>query len=371
MKRVLSLLFALILLWSATAWAETGDAVIVTVNGEDLLFSDYSAIEAAYLYQYELAGVDLTDPETYAYLQDLALTYAIEQMLVRQDMVAQGCYEFDEETEAWFVETGKAAYAIALKDVKDVIRASDPTLSEDEVEVYALAYAQSLGVTEQTYIDYYRDQYASARYYEWLIRDNPVTDEDVLAAYDARVAESKALFEHDIPAFETAMNNGSEVWYKPTGYRSVLQILLPAQGDTAETRMQSAQAAIDEITARLAQGEPFQALIAEYGIDANFSNEAFMKTGYQVHPDSIIWEDAFINAAFSAEMDQPGAVSKPFVSDLGVHILFYLCDSASGPVELTQDVHDALAYTIYVERYTEAQKLRIAELAETAEIIFH
>ena len=76
-------------------------AAIATVNGEKLLYTDYAAIESAYLYQYEAAGMDLTDPETYAYLQDLALTYAIEQMLVKQDMRAQGCYDFTAEEEAF------------------------------------------------------------------------------------------------------------------------------------------------------------------------------------------------------------------------------------------------------------------------------
>lgn len=374
MKRILALLIALLialLLGSSLALAETTEAVIVTVNGEDLLYSDYTAIEAAYLYQYEAAGVDLTDPDTYAYLQDLALTYAIEQVLVRQDMKAQGCYDFDAETEAWFSETGKAAYSTSLENVKAALRTSDPSLSDDELLVYALAYAESLNVTEQTYIDFYRDQYASAKYHEWLTRDNPVTDADVQAAYDARVANSKALYENDVAAFETAVSNSTEVWYKPAGYRSILQILLPAEGDTAEAKLQNAQATVDEINARLSQGDAFEALIAEYGTDVNCANEAFLTVGYQVHQDSVIWEDAFVAAAFSEEMAQPGSVSLPFASDLGVHILYYLCDSAAGPIELTEDVHDALDYAIYVERYTTAQTQRINELADTAEIIFH
>ncbi len=368
MKRILPLLLVLLLLFS---FAQAEEAVIVTVNGEDLAYSDYTAIEAAYLYQYEAAGVNLSNPETYAYLQDLALTYAIEQMLIRQDMRAQGCYEFDAETEAWFAETGKAAYAKALQDVEDAMRASDPTLLEDEVTVYALAYAESLGVTEETYVDFYRTQYASAKYYDWLIQDNPITDADVQAAYDERVAQSKALYENDIPAFETAMSSGAEIWYKPDGYRSILQILLPAEGATAGEKLQSVQPTVDTITARLAQGESFQALIAEYGTDTNFSNADFLATGYQVHPESVIWEDAFISAAFGADMTQPGSVSAPFVSDIGVHILYYLCDSSAGPVELTDAVHDLLAAALYTERYTAAQAERIQALADVAEIIFH
>jgi len=368
MKRILSLFIALLMLLSFALAEESQDPIVATVNGENLLYSDYIGIESAYLYQYETAGVDLTDPDTYAYLQDLALTYAIEQMLIRQDMRAQGCYDFDAETEAWFQETGKAAYDAALQDVMDAMRT--PDASDDELMVYALAYAKSLNVTEETYVDFYRTQFASARYYEWLIRDNPVTDADVLSAYAERTTQSEVLYANDVAAFETAMNTGAEVWYKPEGYRSILQILLPASGNTAEEKLQSVQPTLDAINARLADGESFQALMADYSIDANFDDQAFLATGYQVHKDSVIWEDAFVAAAFSAEMAQPGSVSLPFASDIGVHILYYLCDSPAGAVELTEDVHTALASAIYTQRYTAAQAERIQVLADMAEIIF-
>lgn len=369
MKRILSLLIALMMCFSIALAETIEDYAVATVNGEDLMYSVYTGIQSAYLYQYESAGVDLTNETTYAYLQDLALTYAIEQMLIDQDMKAQGCYEFDAETENWFVETGKAAYDQALSDVMEALRTD--TTSDDELMVYALAYAESLGVTEQTYVDFYRTQYASENYHQWLIRDNPITDEAVQTAYDARVAESKALYENDIAAFETAVSSSAEVWYTPAGYRCVLQILLPAEGDTEDAKLASVQSTLDEINARLAQGETFQSLIVEYGTDPNFADETFMSTGYQVHKDSIVWEDAFVSAAFSPEMAEPGCVSKPLVSDLGVHILFYLSDAASGPIALTEDIHDALAYLIYTERYTAAQTERLNELASTAEIVFH
>ena len=368
MKRLLCLLIALMLL-CAPALAEEGTSAIATVNGEDLLYSDYTAIESAYLYQYEAAGIDLSDPQIYAYLQDLALTYAIEQLLVRQDMHAQGCYDFDAETEAWFQEVGKAAYDQALQDVMDAMRTNEHT--DDELLVYALAYAQSLGVTEQTYVDYYRTQYASARYYDWLTRDNPVTDADVQAAYEARVAQSEALYANDIAAFETALSNGQEVWYKPAGYRGVLQILLPAEGSTAAEKLQNVQPTVDAINARLADGESFLALMAEYSTDANAADADFLAAGYQVHRQSVLWADAFVAAAFSAEMAQPGDVSLPVASDIGVHILYYLQDSPSGPIEMSQEVRDALSYTLYTERYTAAQAERIQVLANEAQIILH
>lgn len=369
MKRFLSLL--LILVFSLSAACAEADPPIVTVNGEALPYSEYTAIESAYLYQYEAAGVDLTDESTYAYLQDLALTYAVEQMLVKQDMLAQGCYDFDAETEAWFVEQGAAAYETALLDVEAMMRDTLALSAEEDARPYALSYAEALGVTEQTYVDYFRTAYAQENYRQWLIRENPITDDVVQAEYDALVAQSKALYENDVAAFESALLNGTSAWYTPAGYRQVLQILLPAEGETAEAKIASVQATVDEINALFAQGETFQNLVILYGADANLTDEDMLNTGYPVHQDSIMWAEDFVAAAFSPEMAAPGSISKPVASDAGVHILYYLGDLPAGPVELTEEVHSALAAAIYQERYTAAQKERINELAETAEIVFH
>lgn len=371
MKRILPLILALMMLLSAAFAEDPANTPVATVNGEVLTYGEYYAIESAYLANYEAAGIDLTDDATYAYLQDLALTYAIEQMLVKQDMTAQGCYAFDAEQEAWFVQQGRTAYSQALNDVISMYRSADATISADEAEVYALAYASALGVTEQSYVDYYRDQYASAQYYQWLTRNNPVTDEDVQTAYEARVADSKALYEQDAAAFELALSNNKEAWYRPAGYRSVLQILLPAQGADNTAKLASVQTKVDDIYARLEKGESFQTLIAEYGQDANFQNADFLSAGYQVHKDSVIWDEAFIAAAFSEEMVQPGCWSQPLISDLGVHILYYLNDVTGGPIELTENVYDALAFLLYEERYIAARKARVTELADAAEILFH
>ena len=243
--------------------------------------------------------------------------------------------------------------------------------TDDELMVYALAYAESLGVSEETYVDFYRTQFAAVNYHSWLIRDNPVTDEDVDSAYAQRVESSKALYEHDAAAFETAVSSGAEVWYYPAGYRNVLQILLPAEGDTEAEKLAYTLDTVAEIVARLEKGEAFEALIREYGTDANFNDESFFSVGYQVHRDSVIWEDAFIAAAFSEDMAQPGCWSQPFASNLGVHILYYLSDAEAGAIEMDETLRDALSTLIYTERYTEAQAVRLDELAAAAEIVFH
>ncbi len=371
MKKLLCLILLLaVTAASAFALAETAEpqeeTVIATVNGEPLLRSDYVSIENTYLMNFDNAGYDLGDEAIMAYIQDLALTSAIERMLVEQDMQANGCYDFDEALIKTMTEEGTAAYEAALHDVGEVMRENLSLAEDADTRPYALAYAEVIGVTEQDYIDVYRTQYATINYYDWLIRDNPITDEAVASAYDARIAASRDLYENDISAFETALSEGYDVWYKPEGYRSVLQILLPAQGETDEEKLASVKDTVAEIEARLDVGESFETLIGEYGTDAAFAEESFLATGYQVHRDSVVWEDAFIAAAFSEAMAAPGDHSAPFASNLGVHILYYLCDSQSGAIEMTEEIGDLLAASLYSERTQAALNARIDELADAA-----
>lgn len=370
--RLTALLFALLLLMSA-ALAETvapGEKLMATVNGEELRYSDYSP----YLAQYQqlLSGAyDETDEAQVAYIQDLALTAAIQDMLIEQDMRAKGCYDFDAETESWIQEQGQAAYETALANVGEALRAELGYSDEEDMTSFALSYANVLGVTAEDYIAVYRKQYATVNYYAALLGDAPVTEEAIQAAYDERVAASKALYEGDAAAFETALYSGEEVWYKPEGYRSILQILLPAEGDTDEAQLASVQATLDTINERLDAGESFQTLMAEYNTDAAFDDADFLTVGYQVHRDSVVWDEKFVAAAFSERMAQPGCWSAPIVSDAGVHILYYLCDSASGAIEMTDAIHDALSYALYQEMCQDALTARLNELSDSAEVVLY
>lgn len=365
---ILSLAAALLLCAGLAAAEPAEDGVVAVVNGEELLSSAYSPIESAYRANFESAGYDLSDEAAMAYVQDLALTTAIEDMLVRQDMTAQGFYDFDEETERWIVEQGNAAYASALSDVGEALRGPLGLAEGDDVSPYAEGYADTLGVTAEDYIDVFRTQTATLQYYDWLTRDQPVTDEDIRQAYDERVAASRALYENDVAAFESALSAKEETWYKPDGYRSILQILLPAEGETGEEKLAGAKDTLDAIEKRLQAGESFQSLIAEYGTDSAFDDESFYEKGYQVHRDSVLWDEAFVSAAFS--MQVPGDHSQPFASDLGVHILYYLGDSAGGPVAMTDDVRDALAASLYTERCQARLSERIDELSASADVQF-
>ena len=374
MKSLSKVLVSLLVLMLSVAPAlaqPTDNMPVATVNGEELLYSDYAAVEQTYIYNYLSMGIDPSDATVAAYIQDMALSTAIENLLLDQDMRAQGCFEFDEETEKWFVEQGTAAYEQALKNVEDMLRSTLELDADEDMSAQALQYAEELGVTVEDYTDVYRTQYATAKYYEWLNGGREVTDEDIQAAYDERVAKSRELYENNAAAFETALNSGAEVWYHPEGYRTVLQILLKAEGESEQEKLASVADMLNEIDERIKNGDDYKTIIGLYTADPSFENENFYEGGYPVHRDSVIWEDAFIAAAFSEEMSAPGCWSKPFVSELGVHILYYLKDTESGAVELTDEICDALSYAIYSERCQTLAAERLDELADAAQVIIH
>lgn len=362
--RFLCVLAALLL--CLTAALGEGSEVVATVNGEDLTRADYTDLLARHMALYG-KQLDLLDPSVMAYVDDLALTAAIQRLLLRQDMRARGCFDLDAETEAWCQEQGEAAYAQALADVGEMLRQKQGLPADADMTQAARDYAAQQQVTVEDYTAVFREQYASAQYDAWLTREDPVTPEQVDQAYAQRIAADEARYAQDVAAFETALQSGQEVWYTPAGYRSVLQILLPAQGATDAEKLASVAEQTAEIEARLQAGEAFADLIGVYGTDRAMQHADFLHTGYQVHRDSVVWEDAFVEAAFA--MEAPGDWSAPIASDKGVHILYYLKDVPAGAVPLTEDLRGALQYTLYAERCQTLRDARLEELSDAAEVV--
>ena len=141
--RLTALLLSLLLLFSCALAESTDDKLMATVNSEELRYSAY----VTYLTQYQqlLSGAyDETDDTQAAYIEDLALTTAIQDMLIEQDMHAKGCYDFDEETENWIQAQGQTAYETALTNVGETLRAELGYSDEEDMSSFALSYARRL-----------------------------------------------------------------------------------------------------------------------------------------------------------------------------------------------------------------------------------
>ncbi len=135
-----------------------------------------------------------------------------------------------------------------------------------------------------------------------------------------------------------------------------------ATDDTADTEAKVTEADVDtakadilasvadkttEIYDKINQGEDFDALIAEYGVDADGNatdpgmTSGDYPDGYEVSLASTSFVPEFVEAAFS--IDEVGGVSAPYVSDYGVHIVKYVGDVPSGPVDLTDELKASIS----------------------------
>jgi parvulin-like peptidyl-prolyl isomerase len=110
------------------------------------------------------------------------------------------------------------------------------------------------------------------------------------------------------------------------------------------------QPKIDEIKSRLAAGEAFDALIAEYGEDPGMASEP---DGSMVHKDSVIWDTDFRDGAMA--LNAIGDVSEPILTSFGVHIIEYASDAPSGAVPMSDEartsIHQELLATAQDDAY--------------------
>lgn len=109
------------------------------------------------------------------------------------------------------------------------------------------------------------------------------------------------------------------------------------------------QPVVDEVLAKLAAGEDFDALMEEYGQDTGMQSSPAKENGYPVCAESTNWVQEFTDAAMA--LAQVGDTSAEGLrTSYGIHILKYVSDSVEGEVGL-----DAVRDTLEADLLSEKQ----------------
>ncbi|VVQ12020.1 SurA N-terminal domain-containing protein [Pseudomonas fluorescens] len=153
-------------------------------------------------------------------------------------------------------------------------------LTDDEVKAYYDEHAKEFMTPDQVIIDYVELKKAS------FFDQVAVKDEDLQAAYQKEIA------------------NLSE-------QRRAAHILIEVNDKTTEAQ---AKAKIDEVQARLAKGEKFEALAKEFSQDPGSANNG----GDLGYAGPGVYDPAFEKALYSLSKDQ---VSEPIRTDFGYHLI--------------------------------------------------
>ena len=122
------------------------------------------------------------------------------------------------------------------------------------------------------------------------------------------------------------------------------------------------QAKVDEIMARINDGESFDVLMAEYNDDGGADSGSIGGLGYVVSPQTPTYYDEFETVAFA--MTQRGQISDPIVTQAGVHILFAVYvtgEEVDIPYEIVKDAVKAAEDATVIEDAWQAKLVQIKE----------
>ena len=392
--------------------------VVATYDGGEVTADDvmgeftnnYS--QTYYMYQYYF-GYTMTADDVHGLMED-----AINEH-VRSEIATAHFDETMELTEEELNEVERLAQE-EYDEIYDSVLSSAEGDSDKAKAANARVLLKQNGMT---YDSIYANELVSAKVtkLEQSLRDavTEVSDEELQAAYDAKVAENQESYTDGSSLESDMTDNSTIVCWMPEGYRTVKHILLmpedelktaytdavsaleDAQSDlddlqaeldalndddateeqrsaeeiqadiaAAEETVAAAQSTVEaaeraclnnvkdkttEIYARLEAGEDFADLIAEYGEDPGMQNEPTASRGYYVSAASVNWEVNFRDAAMSLE-NVGDYTLEPVVSGSGVHIIRYESDVTAGPVAL-DEVRDAL----YEQTLTEKQEANVTD----------
>ena len=380
--------------------------VLAVVNGENVIRETVENIASNLSYTYSQYGYDTTTDENVKVINQIALDYAIQYALMDQKAAEWGLDQFtDEEMETLKATNSESWNSLVDSYVSYYGNLTDESTDEEKLaaKTSALAALEAMGYTEEVMMQSTIEEEVYNRVRDKMIEGVEVTDDEIQTAFDEQVESDKASYEGNVAYYEyLTQYYGYTSYYIPEGYRGVTQILLTVDDDLLQTYQDlaakleeqeeaedtsssdtteeatatdtdtteetpvtqadvdaaydaiiaSVQPTIDEINQKLADGAAFSDLIAEYGSDPGMQSEPYASEGYSVHQDSVIWDSAFVKAAFSVE--NVGDVSEPVLGSYGVYIVYYLRDVPAGAVELTDDIKETLKSSLLSTKENEA-----------------
>ena len=263
-KTLLLLVLALSLVLSGCSLVVKDPAVdarqvILDINGQPVdkqtFVSAYNALynqEMQMQQLYQMYGLQAPQID-YDKLQTQAKDVVIRQEIIRQQSSALGLDQLSEEEQAKLKEDVDAAYADTLEQIKSYYL-PDTKLEGDELNNELEHLAEDTGNTKGTVESSLKANLIADKLRNETIKDVAVSDDEVLAEYDAKVADAKASYEESPDRFGQDINGGTAPYYTPEGYRFIKQVLVKFLADdqteinriqgeknTADTELQTAK----------------------------------------------------------------------------------------------------------------------------------
>ena len=363
----------------------------------DQMLSQYVAYYAQYGY-----SVDEYDTELQASVAQETVQTKLSTSIVRH-YAAQNGYELTEEKKAELSAQVKTALDNTREYLESYLSASGFT--GDELNAAVEEQMAQAGYTEETLMDSAELNDVLNFLYERATADVTVTEDEVKAAFDEKVAKQKESYA-SVDAFVNDYVNESEILYTPENVRLMECIFVASvEGEATEDEATADEATEDEATAdeatadeatvseatageaadiasltgyakakaiaaAIAGGADFEETMKAYTEDG--STEEQMLRGYPVAENSTTYGEEFMAGAMALE--HVGDVSDVIVTDYGYFILRYAKDLESGEADfearketeteetLTNKKNDA--YSAFIDTILDEADIQVGDLSQ-------
>ena len=341
---------------SASAPAESApaeDPAVATVNGTDILYSEFAAQMVNVEAMYSAMSATLSADEINRKLTEQAS--GVLETLINQVLLEQKAEQLGITLTAAQEAEVSAAWDGVKARFQQTVAANYPTFTGEDLDAMVLLALESSGLTEEMVTESARTSALIAGLRSRVDADIPdASDADARALYDTLLAEQRTEFADNPSTFESAMLGNTVVVYIPAAYRvlhewdvrydnEVIALLnqleeidtdeSTAYEDTLAAEQTRAQEQLAAIRAQLAAGANFDTLYAAANDGASPRINYLCETTDRFSPDY-----------FSAAMSIPaeGGVADDAVALKYGYTLLYWADTLQPGVVPFETVKEEL-----------------------------
>ena len=335
MKKILFALLMLLMLAAACLGcaeeaAVTEDVVLATAyNGEitvthDEVMDEFDQMLESYISYYAQYGYEMDEYDT-------ELQNAVAQETVYSKLSQRIAERYAKDNGFAMTEEQEAELRAKAETTMDSMREyfanylSAYGLTGDELTAAVEQQLAASGYTADYLVESGKLSAVLDHIYNLHTVDVTVTEEEVKAAFDAKIEAAKTAYA-DADAYIGAFLNGEEILYTPEGMRNVQVIFInPTDEAAAET---TGKAKADAAKAEIDGGKDFVEVMAAYS-DEGLTQEQLV-AGYAVTEGCTSYSEEFLAAAMALE--NAGDVSDVVETAYGYFIIRYVAEIPAGPV---------------------------------------
>ncbi len=238
---------------AATEIVKVGDEVFTKGTIQNMV-QDYLQQEQIYYNQYYGQYIDITDKNIIANAQDAVINGVIRQSVLTSKSKELGLDTLSEEDQAEVNDLWQQYYDL----VKNYMFGETELEGEELDKAITDSITTTFGITKESLVE----STIAENLRNEIVKDVTVSDDEVAAEYDTRVANAKTSYENNPSAYGNAYNQGtSTIYYRPAGYRLVKQILIKFTDED--------QTMLDELDSKISS---LNSLITSYRNDLSAAN---------------------------------------------------------------------------------------------------